>query len=49
MKKLCAALIGRGRIGTKKHIEAFPANSDLTDLVAVCDLVPEKAERATEE
>ncbi|PNE20167.1 oxidoreductase [Mesotoga sp. Brook.08.YT.4.2.5.1] len=49
MKKLTAALIGCGRIGTKKHIEAFAANSDLIDLVAVCDLVPEKAERAAEE
>jgi len=49
MKKLTAALIGCGRIGTKKHIEAFAANSDLIDLVAVCDLVPEKAEKATEE
>ncbi len=49
MKKLRAALIGCGRIGTKKHIEAFAANSDLIDLVAVCDLVPEKAERAAEE
>ena len=49
MKKLRAALIGCGRIGTKKHIEAFAANSDMIDLVAVCDLVPEKAERAAEE
>ncbi|MGV8106099.1 MAG: Gfo/Idh/MocA family protein [Mesotoga sp.] len=49
MSKLRAALIGCGRIGTKKHIEAFAANSDLIDLVAVCDLVPEKAERAAEE
>ncbi len=49
MKKLTAALIGCGRIGTKKHIEAFAANSDLIDLVAVCDLVHEKAERAAEE
>jgi len=49
MKKLRAALIGCGRIGTKKHIEAFAANSDLIDLVAVCDLVPEKAERAAAE
>ena len=47
--KLRGALIGCGRIGTKKHIEAFAANSDLIDLVAVCDLVPEKAERAAEE
>ena len=47
--KLRAALIGCGRIGTKKHIEAFAANSDLIDLVAVCDLIPEKAEKAAEE
>ncbi|KUK92147.1 MAG: Oxidoreductase domain protein [Thermotogales bacterium 46_20] len=47
MKRLRAALIGCGRI-SKKHIEAFVSNKDLVDLVAVCDIVPEKAHEAAE-
>ncbi|MGC9384805.1 MAG: Gfo/Idh/MocA family protein, partial [Kosmotogaceae bacterium] len=46
MSKLRGALIGCGRIGIKKHIEAFAANCDLVDLVAVCDLIEKKAEKA---
>ncbi|MFW6122277.1 MAG: Gfo/Idh/MocA family protein [Petrotogales bacterium] len=46
MSKLRGALIGCGRIGIKKHVEAFAANYELVDLVAVCDLVKEKAEKA---
>ncbi|OAA26582.1 oxidoreductase [Kosmotoga arenicorallina S304] len=46
MSRLRAALIGCGRIGIKKHIEAFAANSDKIELVAVCDIVKEKAEKA---
>ncbi len=46
MKKLRAALIGCGRIGTKKHIEAFAANSDLIDLVAVLRPSCQKSRRA---
>jgi predicted dehydrogenase len=47
--RLRAALIGCGRIGTKKHIEAFAGNADKIELVAVCDIVKEKAEKAAEE
>jgi predicted dehydrogenase len=46
--KLNAALIGCGRIGYKKHIEAYAANRAETKLVAVCDLVKERAEKASE-
>ena len=44
--KLKAGLIGCGRIGTKKHLEAVIKNSDLLELTAVCDVVKEKAENA---
>ncbi|MBO8166299.1 MAG: Gfo/Idh/MocA family oxidoreductase [Kosmotoga sp.] len=49
MSNLRGALIGCGRIGIKKHIEAFAANSDKVELVAVCDIVKKKAERAADE
>ncbi|OQY10355.1 MAG: oxidoreductase, partial [Marinitoga sp. 4572_148] len=38
------ALIGCGRIATKKHTEAIIKNSELFELVAVVDPVKEKAE-----
>lgn len=49
MTRLRAALIGCGRIGIRKHIEAFAGNADKIELVAVCDIVKEKAEKAAEE
>ncbi|AKI96517.1 Gfo/Idh/MocA family protein [Kosmotoga pacifica] len=49
MARLRAALIGCGRIGIKKHLEAFAVNSDKIELVAVCDIVKERAEKAAEE
>lgn len=44
MKKLKFALIGCGRI-SKNHIAAAISNSDLMELVAVCDPVLENAEK----
>jgi len=38
-----AVLIGAGRI-SYKHIEAFAGNVDKVKLVAVCDVIPERAE-----
>ena len=46
MSKLKAALIGCGRIGTKKHIEAYANNKKDIELVYCCDLNLEKAENA---
>ena len=46
MSKLRAALIGCGRIGTKKHIEAYANNKEDVELVYCCDLALEKAEEA---
>lgn len=48
MSKLKAALIGCGRIGTKKHIEAFANNKEAIELVYCSDLDITKAENATE-
>lgn len=38
-------LIGCGRIGTKKHIEALIENVDKIETVAFCDIEKEKAQR----
>ncbi len=42
------ALIGCGRIGGTKHVEAIIENKDILQAVAVCDVVEEKAQRASE-
>ena len=42
------AIIGCGRIGTKKHIQACIENADIINLVAVCDIKKEKAEQASQ-
>lgn len=44
MSKLKFAILGCGRI-SYKHVEALAANKDEAVLVAVCDLVEEKAEQ----
>lgn len=44
--KLKAALIGCGRIGTKKHLEAYIANREEVSLEIVCDIELQKAEKA---
>lgn len=44
MKRLRIALIGCGRI-SYKHIEGIVNNREIAELVAVCDLVPERMEQ----
>ncbi|MCR4435061.1 MAG: Gfo/Idh/MocA family oxidoreductase [Clostridiales bacterium] len=44
-KKLRVALVGCGRI-SQYHFDAIKNNSDSLELVAVCDVVPEKADAA---
>lgn len=49
MKKLRFGFVGCGGIANQKH---FPALSKLTDkieLVAFCDIIPERAEKAAKE
>ncbi|ADK16454.1 gfo/Idh/MocA family oxidoreductase [Clostridium autoethanogenum] len=48
MSKLKFAILGCGRI-SYKHVEALAANKDEAVLVAVCDLVEEKAEQRKNE
>lgn len=48
MKKLKFAIIGCGRI-SYKHIEALVNNNNDAELVAVCDIVKEKAETRAKE
>ncbi len=46
MGRLKAALIGCGRIGLKKHVEAYAQNTETVELVSVCDINMSKAEKA---
>ena len=48
MSKLKFAIIGCGRI-SHKHIEALANNLEEAELVAVCDIVPEKMDKDVEE
>ena len=43
MRKMKFGLIGCGRI-SHKHVEALINNSDISNLVAVCDIIQEKAQ-----
>lgn len=47
-KKLKMALVGCGRIGSSKHVEAIVKNSDTIEATAVCDVVLEKAEKCAQ-
>lgn len=46
--KLKAGLIGCGRIGAKKHIDAFAMNTDHVTLAGVCDIEAARAQQASE-
>lgn len=48
MKKLKMGLIGCGRIGSSKHVEAIIRNSDIIEAIAVCDVIEEKALKCAE-
>ena len=49
MKKLNVAIIGCGGIANNKHMPALKANADLCRMVAFCDTVKERAEKAAAE
>ena len=46
MSKFRVGIIGVGFIGTLKHLEGLGANADLCDVVAVCDLDIDRANKA---
>lgn len=48
MQKLKFAIIGCGRI-SHKHVEALANNLEEAELVAVCDIAPEKMDKVVEE
>ena len=49
MAKIRAAIVGCGGIANQKHLPAFKANADKAELVAFCDIIPERAEKAAKE
>lgn len=46
MEKYRVGIIGTGFIGVGKHLEGLARNQDLAEVVAFCDLIPERAEAA---
>lgn len=49
MSKLRVAVIGCGGIANQKHLPALKNNSDLNEVVAFCDIIIERAEKAAAE
>ena len=48
MTKIRTALIGCGRIALSKHVDAALSNSEKVEIVSVCDVIKERAERIAE-
>ncbi|MCD7867754.1 MAG: Gfo/Idh/MocA family oxidoreductase [Clostridiales bacterium] len=49
MTKLKIGIVGCGGIANQKHFPALKANSDLCEMVAFCDIIEERAQKAAEE
>lgn len=49
MGKLKVGVIGCGGIANQKHFPALKANGELNEIIAFCDIVRERAEKAAEE
>lgn len=49
MGKLRIAIVGCGGIANQKHMPSIKANADKADMVAFCDIIPERAEKAAKE
>lgn len=49
MKKLRIGIVGCGGIANGKHFPALSQLKDKVDLVAFCDIIPERAEKAAKE
>lgn len=49
MKKLKIGIIGCGGIANQKHFPALKNNAELNEIVAFCDIVRERAEKAARE
>ena len=48
-KKLRVAIVGCGGIANQKHMPSIKANADKAEMVAFCDTVLERAEKAAKE
>ena len=49
MGKLRIAIGGCGGIANQKHMPSIKANADKAEMVAFCDIIPERAEKAAKE
>ncbi|MBS5520667.1 MAG: Gfo/Idh/MocA family oxidoreductase [Clostridiales bacterium] len=49
MEKVKVGIVGCGGIANSKHLPALKKNKDLNDIVAFCDIIPERAEKAAKE
>ncbi len=49
MSKIKTGIIGCGGIANQKHLPALKAFSDRCEIVAFCDIVPERAQKAAKE
>ena len=49
MAKLKIGFIGCGGIANGKHLPGMSQQKEYVDLVAFCDLIPERAEKAAKE
>ena len=49
MGKLRIAIVGCGGIANQKHMPSIKANADKAYMVAFCDIIPERAEKAAKE
>ena len=49
MSKIRVGIIGCGGIANQKHFPALKNNADLCEMVAFCDIIPERAEKACAE
>ena len=49
MSKIKVGIVGCGGIANQKHFPALKNNSDLNEIVAFCDIIVERAEKACSE
>lgn len=48
MEKLKIAIVGCGGIANQKHMPSIRANAEKAEMVAFCDIIPERAQKAAE-
>ena len=46
MEKLKIAIVGCGGIANQKHMPSIRANAEKAEMVAFCDIIPERAQKA---